>query len=72
MAHGMLIFTASSIRDTLDFYDPGETAGADALVKCPVATCPAADLAGVAGWFNAKHDTAAAIAGAFGAKYVGE
>ena len=54
-----------------DFYELGETAGAD-QVKCPASACLAADLAGVAGWFKAEHATAAAIAGAFGAKYVGE
>ena len=54
-----------------DFYETGETAGTG-QVKCPASACPAADLAGVAGWFNASHTTAAAIAGAFAAKHTGE
>lgn len=37
-------------------------------VACPVSACPAADLAGVAGWFDAvSSDSNAAIAGAFAA-----
>ena len=36
-------------------------------VKYPVSSYPVADLAGVAGWFNAAAGTNAAIAGAFGA-----
>jgi len=45
-----------------DFDDPGV-----GTTECPVtAGCPAADLAGVAGWFDAVG-TNAAIAGAFGA-----
>ena len=47
--------------------------GGEGEPRCPVTTCPAVDLAGVAGWFDAFSDTTteansnAAIAGAFAA-----